>query len=136
MVSRPDGCRRSALCRVRGVGGVVYLAKRNGLSCGDPGTVVEFRTECRRSITEPTKLASNWAKWRLDFDGLPLELMTAHRITADTQRGRLTEEQILERGNLRLVAQNRHHDAGPILFIWIGVMKASSAPASMSFVMV
>ena len=135
MVSGLAG-RRSVFACVRGMRCVVYLAKWNRLSHSDSRTVVELRAKCRRTITKPAELAANRAKLRLDLDGLPLELVPAHRVTANTQGGCFAEQQILKWRDLASSQRTEIMTPGRFFFIWIGVTKASRAPASMSFVIV
>ena len=62
--------------------------------------------------------------------------MAADLVTTNAQGRGFTEEQVLERGDTASSQSTDTMTPGRFFFIWIGVMNASSAPASMSLVIV
>ena len=132
------GGGRGRPCAVGGVGGLVDLAERrrparaatraqssySGLNVGGrPSSQPSF------PLTGPNGV--------VDLGRLPLQLVPADRVAADAQGGRLAEEDLLHAR--RSSARRRGREIitpGRFFFIWIGVTKASSAPAAMSCVVV
>ena len=120
---------------VGGVGGVVDVAERDACVAGDPGAVLVFGAERRRPAVEPAELPLDRAERRLDLGGLPLQLVAADLVAADAQGGRLAEEDLLHRRRSSRASQSTVTiTPGRFFFIWIGVTKASSAPAAISCV--
>src|SRR4051812_47344980 len=97
------------------VGRGVYLAKGDPARGGDPGAIVVFGAEGRRPVLEPAELAADGAERGLDLGGLPLQLVPADGVAADTQSRGLTEEDLLHGRGAGLVAEDADHDPRPVL---------------------